>query len=214
MGFPKHMLSGTVDREKVYMGGRYFVGVDKTFKRFRSDAHIEVFPEMSFFNKEKLQVTMTCALQYFLRPYDLKYLHDKYNLEYRPVLRKTVESALKTAATEFTVREYRKERPKVKKALLNASRVALGGRCCPKDCAKFTCWAGCKEYSSCKEEDSGLFADVAYFQLQLVSITQEQQQRFLRQTIENEKQDTEQFRQQETVMFNTLLYINFKTLDS
>ena len=200
MGFAKRKSTGKVDTSKVYMGGRHFIGVDYTFKKFRSDAHLEVFTRMTIFNKEKLEVTMTCALQYFLRPYDLKLLHDKYNLGYKPILRKTVESALKTAANQFTVDEYRKQRPKVTKALFNASRVSLGGRCCPKDCANFTCWTGCIPYGSCKLEEKGMFAEVAYFQLELVDITNEQEQRFLRQTIETERQDTEKFKQQEKVI--------------
>ena len=58
MGFVKKKSTGAVDRSKVYMGGRHFVGVDATFKKFKADAHLESFKKMEFFNKEKLQVNL------------------------------------------------------------------------------------------------------------------------------------------------------------
>ena len=87
----------------------------------------------------------------------------------------------------------------VSKALFDAVKKALGGTCCPKDCTKFDCYAGCKAYSSCTLKDKGLFASVKFFQLQKVDITAEQTKNYLQKVVEQEKQDTEQFTQQEKV---------------
>ena len=195
MGFAKRKSTGTVDRSRVYTGGRHFIGVDYTFKKFRADAHIEVFQKMEFFNKDKLSVTMTFALQYFLIPEELKNLHDSYDLGYRPVLRNTVKAAIKDAATKYSVDEYRKERPKVATGLFNAAKLSLGGSCCYKDCKKYVCMPGCLT-SNCSK---GLFAYLKYFQLEEVDITQQQEEKFLQTVIETEKRDTENFKQKEKV---------------
>lgn len=195
MGFAKRKSTGTVDRSKVYTGGRHFIGVDYTFKIFRADAHIEAFPKIEFFNKDKLAVTMTVSLQYFLMPELLKSLHDAYDLGYRPVLRTTVGAAIKDAATRYTVDEYRKERAKVAEGLFRAAKISLGGTCCYSDCKKYECMAGCLQ-SNCTK---GLYAYVKYFQLEEVDITEQQEEKFLQTVIEREKRDTENFKQEEKV---------------
>lgn len=200
MGFLQKKSTGEVDRETVYLSGRHFIGVDATFKRFRSDAHIENFEKMTFFNREKLQVAMTYTLQYFLIPGELKYLHDAYGLNYRSVLRETASSAIKNAASGFTIDEYRMKRDMVKAALFEAARKALGGTCCLKNCdGRFKCYPGCKPYSTCSIKDKGLFVFVKYFQLQEVDITEEQEMKFLRRVIEQEKQDTEEYKQRDKI---------------
>ena len=195
MGFAKRKSTGTVDRSKVYMGGRHFIGVDFTFKIFKADAHIEYFQKMEFFNKDKLTVTMSFALQYFLMPENLKSLHDAYDLGYRPVLRNTVGAAIKDEATKYSVDEYRMERPRVAAALFKAAKTSLGGTCCFSDCQKYKCIPGCLR-SNCTK---GLYAYVKYFQLEEVDITDTQEQKFLQSVIEREKRDTENFKQQEKV---------------
>ena len=200
MGFVKKKSTGAVDRSKVYFGGRHFIGVDATFKHFRADAHSAVYEKMTIFNMENLQVTMTCSLQYYLIPDELKYLHDAYDLAYEPIIKKTTSSAIKNAATKFTVDEYRKERSKVAAALFTAARIGLGGICCPKDCKKFKCYKGCKPYSTCAQSDKGVYSFLKSFQLQEVDITDDQEKRFLQRVIEQEKQDTEMFKKQEKVL--------------
>ena len=177
------------------MGGRHFIGVDYTFKKFPADAHIESFQKMEFFNKDKLTVTLSCSLQYFLMPEDLKRLHDAYDLGYRPVLRNTVGAAIKDAATKYSVDEYRKERTKVAKGLFRAAKISLGGTCCYSSCKKYDCLSECRR-SNCTK---GLSAFVKYFQLEEVDITDLQEEKFLQRVIEREKRDTENYKQQEQV---------------
>ncbi|XP_065051573.1 uncharacterized protein LOC135681176 [Rhopilema esculentum] len=195
MGFVKKKSTGTVDRSKVYTGGRHFIGVDGTFKKFPADAHLESFSKVEFFNMEKLQVTMTFSLQYFLMPEELKSLHDAYNLGYRPVIRNTVASAIKDEASKFSVNEYRKERQKVSDALFKAAKIAIGGSCCYSNCQKYICLPDCLQ-SNCTK---GLYSYLKYFQMEEVDITDDQQKKFLQTVIEREKRDTEDFKQQEKI---------------
>ena len=95
MGFLKNKATGFVETDEIYFVGRHYVGVTKTFKKFNSDMHTEQYPKLSIYNKEKLEVTMTCSLQYLLRPEDLKDLHDEYDVSYKPVLRTTALAAIK-----------------------------------------------------------------------------------------------------------------------
>ena len=69
MGFKKSKISGAVDTSKVYFGGRHFLGITSTFKTFKADAHLIHFDKLTIFNQEKIQVTLSCSLQYML---DLK----------------------------------------------------------------------------------------------------------------------------------------------
>lgn len=59
---------------------------------------------------------------------------------------------------------------------------------------------GCKKYNLCTKEDKGFFVDLVYFQLQNVDLTPEQESRFLKKVLEQERKDTEIFKQQEAVV--------------
>lgn len=71
---------------EVYMSGRYLIGPDYTFKTFSADAHYEELKKIVTFSKDKVEVEITCAMQYFLRPEDLMDMHQEYDLYYRLAL--------------------------------------------------------------------------------------------------------------------------------
>ena len=64
---------------------------------------------------------------------------------------------------------------------------------------------GCKRYDLCTKRDKGLFVDLVYFQLQDVNLTPEQESRFLKKVLEQERKDTELFKQQEAVRIKFLV---------
>jgi len=196
MGFSRNKFSGSVDTSKVYTGGRYFLGLANEFKKFRADMHYERFEKVSIFNKEKLEVLFSCSLLYKLRPDHLKKLHDTYDLEYKPVIRSTTLAALKGIATRFAIDEYRLEREKVRDAFALELAQQLGGNCCDKNSCKI-CPPGCQEISRCT--DPGLFVDLRYFHLHMVGITQDQHERYMKQVVESEKEDTELYKQDESM---------------
>ena len=59
------------------------IGPDYTFKTFSADAHYEELKKIVTFSKDKVEVEITCAMQYFLRPEDLKDMHQEYDVYYR-----------------------------------------------------------------------------------------------------------------------------------
>lgn len=139
MGFVKNKITGSVDTEKVYYGGRHFIGLAKTFKIFPFNLHTERFPYVSIYNKEKIEVTLSCSLQYALKAEDLHLLHDIYDVSYRPVLRAVILATIKGAATQYTIKEYRLKRRVVEQGLSDVVAKSLSGNCCPSNCSNNEC---------------------------------------------------------------------------
>ncbi|PIK59361.1 hypothetical protein BSL78_03732 [Apostichopus japonicus] len=174
-GFKRRKASGKVDTDTVYSGGRYPIGITFNFKTFPADAHILELWNLEVFTSDRLQVSLDCALQYFLRIEDLKLLHDNYDLQYESVLEDSARDAIKSAATRFSTRDYGIIRGEIEEALFVAARVRLGGLCCPIWCDLPT--GGCnstgcipRESDSCGPDQLGLFASVRFFQLLYVEI--------------------------------------------
>ncbi|XP_070570766.1 uncharacterized protein [Ptychodera flava] len=174
-GFPRRSTTGNVYTDKVYSSGLYAIGPDKKFKVFPATAHVERYDAISIFTSDKLEVDITFSLQYFLRPEDLKLLHDKHDLQYQPVLRASAVDALKGRAPDFSTDDYITSRSEVEGELFEAIRDRLGGSCCRKNCQDSVegCVPNCVAYDTCTEEQKGYFADLRYFQLLSVSIASE-----------------------------------------
>lgn len=83
LGLRKQRSTGKVKLDEVYTSGRYLIGPDYTFKTFTADTHYEELKKIVTFSKDKVEVEITCAMQYFLRPEDLKDMHQEYDLYYR-----------------------------------------------------------------------------------------------------------------------------------
>lgn len=199
MGFVKNKITGSVDTEKVYYGGRHFIGLAKTFKIFPFNLHTERFPYVSIYNKEKIEVTLSCSLQYALKAEDLHLLHDIYDVSYRPVLRAVILATIKGAATQYTIKEYRLKRRVVEQGLSDVVAKSLSGNCCPPNCSNNEC-KDCIPQKNCSANEKGLFASLKYFHLQHISVTKQQESIYLRQVLEQEKKHTEVYIQQEMLM--------------
>merc|ERR1711976_1080934 len=171
-GFIKRKSTGSVDLGKVYgPGGRHFLGPDYEFKTFPADQHFETMPGVPVFTSDRLEVWITVSFQFFLRKEELPLLHKAYDIYYENVLEKNALDALKRASTEFSTREFIRERARVEEYLFKEVKEGLGGRCCEEYCALLgSCVPDCKPYSTCEDSDKGFFAEVRYFQLQEVRI--------------------------------------------
>ena len=198
--FVKQKSTGKVDTNKIYTGGRHWIGPDYTFKTFRADAHFEDLPKITAFTTDKLEVTISCAFQYFLRPEDLADMHKEYDLFYRPVVRSTALAAVKSKAALISMTDYLKNREKVELQIFESLALRLGGQCCRKDCvSRANCKLDCKPYASCTREDKGLFVDIRYFQLHEVEIASDIKTRYLRQIIETAEDEKAQYTQSKKV---------------
>jgi len=88
--------------------GRYLIGPDYTFTPFHADAHFEVLKEISTYSRDKVGVTISCSFQYFLKPEDLSYLHQEYDLYYKPVIKSTANAVIKSVAADIPVFDFMK----------------------------------------------------------------------------------------------------------
>ncbi len=172
IGFVRRKTTREVFTGRVYHAGFHFIGIDYEFKVFKADAHVVELDRVSVFTRDRLEVDLDCTMQYFLRPEDLKYLHDTYDLDYEETLRNSAVDALKGATSDFTTREFGEKRALVEEALFRAVRNRLGGTCCKIGCANLPegCEPNCKKPEDCTKEDKGLYVDVRYFQLSFVEI--------------------------------------------
>ncbi|KAK3745333.1 hypothetical protein QZH41_006724 [Actinostola sp. cb2023] len=200
ISFKKQKSTGKVDLTRVYTSGRYLIGPDYTFKAFRADAHFELLKDITTYSDDKVEVTISCAFQYFLKPEDLSYLHQEYDLYYRPVMKSTANAVIKSIAAEIPVGDFIRQRDSVENKLWKAVADRLGGKCCRKDCKAYKCRTGCTPYASCKKEDKGVFIEVRYFQLLDFDIHNDVKSRYLRQVIEREQEEEANFELREKVV--------------
>ncbi|KAK2161957.1 hypothetical protein LSH36_107g08048 [Paralvinella palmiformis] len=150
-GFKQRKSTGLIDRSEAYgRGGRYLLGPDYSFKPLRADAHFETFQSVSIFAKDRLQarglllfmasnrifVSLTAHMQYFLRKDQMHLLHKKYDTRYQPIIYTNALNALKNRATTYTTREFIRNRTRIENDLFLGLRDMLSGPCCEKDCAE------------------------------------------------------------------------------
>ena len=124
MAFAKQKSTGRVDDSKVYLSGHYFIGPDYTFKTFRADAHFAQLDDISTFTTDNFEMSFSCSFQYFLRPEDLKELHENYNLFYGPVVKSTAIAAAKRQGSLLSIDQFLKHRAVVEQAMLDEIRVS------------------------------------------------------------------------------------------
>ncbi|CAD5115422.1 DgyrCDS4397 [Dimorphilus gyrociliatus] len=159
--FKKRKSTGSIYREKAYDVGKYHLGPDFSFLKFPAYAQHESL-HVTIFDSGKTEITIQARFQYFLRKDLLKYLHGKFGMGYKPIVRKNAINALKNTATNFALRQFILERSIVEKELFQRIKTILGGECCAPDC-KENC--KCIPYKKCTEDDFGTFVDVRFFQL-------------------------------------------------
>lgn len=201
LGFMRRKSTGEIDRSKAFgPGGRYFLGPDYEFRVFPADAHFETFNRVSVFAADRLQVTITAHMQYFLRKDQMDLLHKKYDIRYAPILKNNALDALKNRATGFETREYIRDRVRVELELFRAVRERLSGPCCEKDCEGDDCLPGCKPYERCEENEYGFYVDVRYFQLDALDIPNDLEDKFLRGLVLKEETAAEQYKQDASVV--------------
>ncbi|KXJ14793.1 uncharacterized protein LOC110238397 [Exaiptasia diaphana] len=196
----KQKSTGKVDLSRVYSSGRYLIGPDYTFKTFEADAHFETLNQVSTYSADKVEVTVSCTFQYFLKPEDLADLHQEYDVYYKPVIKSTANAVIKGVATDIPVGDFIRKREIVESKLFKAVADRLGGKCCRKDCKLYKCRSDCLPYRDCKKSDKGVFVEVRYFQLLGFDIHYDVKSRYLRQVIEREQEEEANFQLEEKVV--------------
>nr|KAG5703821.1 hypothetical protein BaRGS_031455 [Batillaria attramentaria] len=202
-GFKRQKSTGTVRTDKVYPGGKYLIGPDFEFKKFKASAHLEDIYDVAVFASDKLEIKLDVHFQYFLNMDDLPILHRNYDLYYETVIRTSAIDALKGEAPNFSTREYITNRKALEEALFKAVRERLGGVCCLSNCKlyEFACPPGCKSQKLCDSKtEKGLWVYVKYFQLGAVDIPSDVEDRFLKALTLQEEADREKNLQEAQVV--------------
>ncbi|XP_078620683.1 uncharacterized protein LOC144887367 isoform X1 [Branchiostoma floridae x Branchiostoma japonicum] len=164
-GLKKQKSTGVVNTKVVYGTGRYAIGPDFEFKLFPRGAHVVRLNDLAIFTSDLLEVIVNCSFQHFLRKDEVGLLHDKFDLDYEPVLYRVAYSTIKETATLYSTENFMSSRPEIEGAFLRALRDRLQGDCCTGD--NTTQPAFCRPPPDC---DMGYHTDVRYFQLLSVTL--------------------------------------------
>ncbi|KAK3750814.1 hypothetical protein RRG08_037255 [Elysia crispata] len=203
-GFKRQQSTGTVKTDKVYgAGGKYMIGPDYGFKKFKASAHFISFSSLQVYTWNKLEIEIDATFQYFLRKDDLPYIHKFYDVNYETTIRTSAISAIKLETAKWKTDQFVSDRKDLETALFKAVRNKLGGSCCQKDCEswKYACPAGCTSLDQCNnEKDKGLWVDVKYFQLGAVHIPEEVEGRHLEKLVTKEETERGQYFQDASVL--------------
>jgi len=206
-GFVKSRSTGSVDTSVVYESGRHLVGPDKYFKTFRATAHIVSLRDIEIFTRDKLEVTITVNIQYFLNKDDLAELHQEYDIFYKDVFKQTAKDVVKGAVTTYSTREFVNRRPEIEQKIFIELRKRFSGSCCEPLCDEggaFPCIKDCiSPRENCTKADKGLFSTVRYFQLGDVKIPQDVQKRYLLTLTRQLDSEKEKFVQETAVVRKT-----------
>lgn len=201
-GFKRQKSTGKVDTSTVYSGGKYLVGPDVEFKRFKADAHFLDLDKVAIFTFDKLEVKISAHMQYFLRKDELPLLHAAYDLYYQDVMKTTAVDALKGAIPRYNTKELTLNRPEVENAIYNSVAQRLGGLCCRKDCSEYmlACAPDCIPHANCPDTKKGLHVNVKFFQLTNIIIPPDVEDRYMETLVLQEKNLREQLYQNAAII--------------
>mmetsp|Transcript_30862 Transcript_30862/g.74581 ORF Transcript_30862/g.74581 Transcript_30862/m.74581 type:complete len:314 (-) Transcript_30862:1047-1988(-) len=176
-GLVQRKSTGGVDTTQVYSSGRYVLGPDQHFIKYQADAHVESFEGLGVFSAANTNVSIGLSFQvdvdftFFLIEDEIGEVHQELATNYRNQILSRAEEALKNiAAAQVTFTEFFQERKKVE-ALF---RSAIEDR-----------W----------NSPPSLHCRLDQFHLGRIMIPQSVATKQLEATVQNERNDMEQFLQ-------------------
>ena len=125
-GLSQRKTTGSVDTSKVYSGGRYFVGPDATFIKYRADAHQVNLEQLAVFSAGASESSIGTSFMldimfsYTLKEEEIGALHRESAKSYKSVIEARTKEAIKNEAVFVTFQEYFTERLAVEARLRNA----------------------------------------------------------------------------------------------
>ncbi|CAF0733979.1 unnamed protein product [Adineta steineri] len=205
-GFLRRHTTGRVNLNRVYEGGRYLVGPDYHFKKFKATAHHVNFNRISVFTTDNLEVHLTITFQFFLIKEDLPLLHAAYDLYYEPIIVSNAKEAIISTCSRFDTDEFINDREKIwREIYLGVKR----GSCCIPKCKSNCptcpiheqCVVACKARDkNCKKEEKGFFAEVRYLQLHDIDVPDRVMERRLLGLVRDLEKEREEYLNQEALV--------------
>ncbi|XP_065941887.1 uncharacterized protein [Magallana gigas] len=192
-------ITGVVDRSTTYEFGCYILGPSVGFLEFDGTAHT-VSKTHGVFTVDKMPITISYHVQYFLREKEVGVLHSEFGMDYDSVIRSVIESEIKNAAVPYSVDQFRLQRSVLEKYFHRKLKYRLEGdccpACCPSSCNNFTACSLCPPPSTCSQ---GFHINVEYFHLGQVDIPSQVTERYLTRTLLKEYADREYFIQNKVI---------------
>lgn len=192
-------ITGAVDRSTTYEFGCYILGPSVGFLEFDGTAHT-VSKTHGVFTVDKMPITISYHVQYFLREKEVGVLHSEFGMDYDSVIRSVIESEVKNAAVTYSVDQFRLQRSVLEKYFHRRLKNRLEGdccpACCPSSCNNFTACSLCPPPSSCSQ---GFNINVEYFHFGQVDIPAQVTERYLTRTLLKEFADREFFIQKKVI---------------
>lgn len=127
-GLSQRKSTGSVDTSKVYSGGRYFVGPDATFIKYRADAHQVNLEQLAVFSAGASESSIGTSFMldimfsYTLKEEEIGALHRESAKSYKSVIEARTKEAIKNEAVFVTFQEYFTERLVVEARFATQSR--------------------------------------------------------------------------------------------
>jgi hypothetical protein len=111
-GLKQRKSTGKVDTAKVYGTGRYLLGPDYTFLKYRADAHELALDNLAVFSSGGsnesigLEFILHISLTYTLRKLEIGQLHKDLATSYASVIASRAKDAVKNEAIFVTFTEF------------------------------------------------------------------------------------------------------------
>lgn len=125
-GLDQRKTTGSVNTDKVYSSGRYLLGIDHRFIKYKADAHYEFLDQLSVFsaggNSESigLEFQVDVDFTYFLIKDEIGDLHKELSTNYNNIIVSRAKDAIKNAAVSVTFTEYFQDRTEVERRFREA----------------------------------------------------------------------------------------------
>ena len=111
-GLKQRKSTGKVDTSRVYTSGRYMLGPDYTFLKYKADAHELPLSNLAVFSSSGgnesigLEFIVDISLTFLLRKEQIGQLHVEMASSYRTVIESRAKDAVKNEAIFITFNEY------------------------------------------------------------------------------------------------------------
>ncbi|XP_078334759.1 uncharacterized protein LOC111128784 isoform X2 [Crassostrea virginica] len=192
-------ITGVVDRSTSYEYGCYILGPSVAFLEFDATAQT-ISKTHGVFTVDRMPITITYHVQYFLKRKEIGVLHSKFGMEFDSVIGSVIESEIKNSAVPFKVDQFRLQRSMLEKYFHQKLKDRLEGNCCPEccpsSCNNMTVCLVCLPASTCTQS---FHISVEYFHLGKVDIPSIVTERYLTRTLLKEYADREVFIQEKVV---------------
>lgn len=117
LALKRNSITGRLNTERTYGSGLHFIFPWNEFLFFDRTVHSISFQNLRVLTRDKLEVSVSVEMFYFINPDELGQLYRKFGNDYKPVISSVARSTFFNEGQKFTIKDYRSERDKIYKTL-------------------------------------------------------------------------------------------------